>query len=52
MMGGESACQSIIDVAHGRVPKYVVSRDVLEGDYWKTNYTSTQPDEVKGHHES
>ncbi len=35
---GTSACQSIIDVASGRVPRYVVNRDVLDTPQFRAKF--------------
>lgn len=32
---GESACQSIVDIASGRIPKHVVNREVIETDSFR-----------------
>ena len=32
---GESACQSIVDIASGRIPKHVVNREVIETDAFR-----------------
>jgi D-3-phosphoglycerate dehydrogenase len=38
---GQTACQSILDVASGRIPKHVVNREVLESEAFTAKLTRT-----------